>query len=805
MVTIPLRLLKVLARLVTPVLASPEGRFGVIAIATGILVALFARDLAIETFGWGLVPASLWLGGVLAIGLSRPTLIQKFWQPTVATGLIAVAAIGVLGILDGADDTLLEDSTYAGLAGEAIVRLPAEWKVGEATFAQTAGAVARIAVLVVISLNVLWPGRSRIIYILLGRMMLLVSKLTGKRIRQGELSLIALIKRRYEARKVAQAAAAEAKAQAIASGAVDTESSLQKNPSYVVSHSEPEVTGMVAPEGATAEDGIPAEPTPSSIVPDSLPQTTRDELWTGAEASAVSALVDAARRASGTLEEGDGTPAAADSESEVEEEAITTMPRFEWKLPDIKILGVGKSGGITKSEIQETSDLIVETLTDHGVDVSVDQVRTGPTVTMYGIAPGYNAGKATGSEQARATKRVRVDTILNREKDLALALASPSLRFEAPIPGASLVGIEVPNANPTMVALRSVMETEAFVEFEASAALPVALGIGSGGDAVFADLTKMPHTLVAGATGSGKSVCMNSIITGLLLYRTPAEVRLVLIDPKRVELTPYAGVPHLMIPPVVEADVAVNALKGLVTEMMERFQLLEKAGAKNIATYNEKSETNLPYIVVAVDELADLMLTSANEVERLLVRLAQLGRATGIHLVVATQRPSVDVVTGLIKANFPSRISFSLTSQIDSRTIIDSPGAEKLLGKGDMLFLPIDRAKPLRVQGAFLADNEVEEVVSHWQKSGGPPLPPLAIPEEVTSSFDDDSRSSGGGNDELFDRALELAHTQTKLSTSLLQRRLRIGYPRAARLMDELEDAGVVGPGEPGKPRVVIG
>jgi DNA segregation ATPase FtsK/SpoIIIE-like protein len=799
-VTMPLRFLKVLAGYVAPLIASPEGRFGIIAISAGISVTLFARELAIETFGWGLIPASLWLGVILVVGLSRPSLIQKFWQPAVATGLIAVAAIGVLGIPDGAEDSLLEDSTYAGLAGEAIVRLPAEWEVGEATFAQTAGAVARITVLVVLSLNVLWPGRSRIIYILLGRMMLLVSKLTGKWIRRAEMSLIALIKRKYEARKEAQAAAAEAAAEVIASAAVDTEAALQENPSYVVSHSEPEVTGMIAVDDDAEEADTPTGPTPSSIIPDSLPQPTRDELWTGAEASAVSALVDAARRASETLDEESDAPA----EIEPEEEAVTTMPRFEWKLPDLKILAVGKSGGITKSEIQETSDLIMETLTDHGVDVSVDQVRTGPTVTMYGIAPGYNAGRATGPDQTRTTKRVRVDTILNREKDLALALASPSLRFEAPIPGASLVGIEVPNTSPTMVALRSVMETEAFIAFESSADLPVALGIGSGGDAIFTDLTKMPHTLVAGATGSGKSVCMNSIITGLLLFKTPAEVRLVLIDPKRVELTPYAGVPHLMIPPIVEADIAVNALKALVTEMMERFQLLEKAGAKNIATYNEKSEVKLPYIVVAVDELADLMLTSANEVERLLVRLAQLGRATGIHLVIATQRPSVDVVTGLIKANFPSRISFSLTSQIDSRTIIDSPGAEKLLGKGDMLFLPIDRAKPLRVQGAFLADKEIESVVTHWQKAGGPPLPQLIIPEEIGSSYEDGDRPSGGG-DELFDRALELAHTQTKLSTSLLQRRLRIGYPRAARLMDELEDAGVVGPGEPGKPRVVIG
>jgi S-DNA-T family DNA segregation ATPase FtsK/SpoIIIE len=312
----------------------------------------------------------------------------------------------------------------------------------------------------------------------------------------------------------------------------------------------------------------------------------------------------------------------------------------------------------------------------------------------------------------------------------------------------------------------------------------------------------MPHTLVAGSTGSGKSVCINAIITGLIMTKTPLEVRLVMIDPKRVELTPYQGIPHLYTDVVVEADRAVIVLKSLVDEMMGRFRQLEKAGVKNISAYNEKVKEKMPYLVILVDELADLMLTGAGEVERLLVRLAQLGRATGLHLVVATQRPSVDVVTGLIKANFPSRISFAVMSQIDSRTILDSPGAEKLLGRGDMLYMPIDKPKPSRVQGAFLNDDEIEGVVTAWQNAGGPPLPELHVTFDEAGS--EDGLSSSSGTDSLFDQAVDLTRSQKTLSVSLLQRRLRIGYPRAARLMDELEDEGIVGAGEPGKPRPVL-
>ena len=786
---------------------SPEGRFGIVAIAAGLILGLLVRDEFIEALGWGIAPAAAWVGGIVLIGLTRPRLLLRHWKPAAATFFLAAAAIGALGILDGPEDFggepgLLAGSTVGGYVGDILVRKPAEWEFESASNLQLGFGSLRVLALLALGAAAMWPGRSRVFYVRLWALYAATGRAAYRTARVWTVQLNNALNARLKARR--DAAAARAAQNAKNAAAIATEASLQENPSFRVGHigkSEPEITGLIAEE--TAE-----------IVPDALPTPSREELWTGEEAAAVVALVTAAQAAAGVesgaaadtlIPDGD-SPKAEVEDTEVDE--IVEIPRFDWKLPPLDQLSKGQTGGITKTEVEATSDLIVQTLADHGVDVSVDQVRTGPTVTMYGVSPGYSVGRATSAAQdgqpQRATKRVRVDTILNREKDLALALASPSIRFEAPIPGASLVGIEVPNANPTGVALRSVMESDAFKEFEKEAALPISLGIGSGGDAIFADLTRMPHALIAGATGSGKSVCMNTIITGLLLLRTPAQVRMILIDPKRVELTPYTGVPHLMIPPIVEADVAVAALRAVVTEMMSRFQLLEKAGAKNIATYNENADVELPYIVIAVDELADLMLSSGNEVERLLVRLAQLGRATGIHLLVATQRPSVDVVTGLIKANFPSRISFSLTSQVDSRTIIDSPGAEKLLGKGDMLFLPIDRPKPLRVQGAFLADSEVEGVVKFWRNAGGPPMPQLAIPETLEEGPGVEI-GGGGGTDEMFNRALELAHTQTRLSTSLLQRRLRIGYPRAARLMDELEDAGVVSSGEPGKPRVVIG
>ena len=466
-----------------------------------------------------------------------------------------------------------------------------------------------------------------------------------------------------------------------------------------------------------------------------------------------------------------------------------------WNLPSDNLLQDIKSEKVNTEDINRKKELIVKTLHEHGIEVSVDQVKSGPSVTMYGLSPGYGN-----------SKRVRVDHILAREKDLALALANQNIRFQSPMPGESLVGIEVPNQKTTVVGLKELI-SEANEGVINNLSLPIALGTGSDNASLYCDLTKLPHLLVAGATGSGKSVCINSIITGFLMKMSPDDIRFVMIDPKRVELTPYSGIPHLLTDPIVEPSDAIKALKLMTEEMTFRFKQLEMDNSKNISTYNEKSKAKnrvkMPYIVIVVDELADLMLNSSNEVEKLLVRLAQLGRATGIHLIVATQRPSVDVVTGLIKANFPSRISFSVTSQIDSRTIIDSPGAEKLLGKGDMLFVPIDNPLPKRAQGILISDDEIDEIVRHWRNheifNPVKKIDLKTIIDEINDEF-----TEIDSDDDLVLQAQNLARGQKTLSTSYLQRRLRIGYPRAARLMDELEERGVVGPGDSGKAREVL-
>ena len=512
---------------------------------------------------------------------------------------------------------------------------------------------------------------------------------------------------------------------------------------------------------------------------------------------------------------------------EEDEEAVPdSYPNASaWDRPSLDILQDVPEGGITQEEIDRTAENIKTTLADYGVEVEVGETHPGPTVTMYGLVPGWirrhkqvtvtdDDGRPVLNEQGKRTTkrvetrtRVKVEAIASREKDLSLALRTPSIRIETPALGKSLVGIEIPNPNPSLVTLRGAMEGPEYRKLRESASLPVALGKGSGGEAVVIDLAKMPHLLVAGATGSGKSVCINTILSGLIVEKTPAELRLLLIDPKRVELTPYNGIPHLLTPVVVETDEVVGLLKGLIAEMMNRYRRMEEAGVRNISSYNKKMPDQMPYLVVAVDELADLMMTASFDVEQSLCRLAQMGRATGIHLIVATQRPSVDVVTGLIKANFPSRISFGVTSQIDSRTILDTAGAEKLLGKGDMLYQAVDAARPERVQGVFISDGEVEDLVEFWKTTPWLPLPTVALHTAGDGDLDEgspDLDEDDGDRDEMLDKAIELAHTQKKLSTSLLQRRLRIGYPRAARLMDQLEEEGLIGPSDGSKSRDVI-
>jgi DNA segregation ATPase FtsK/SpoIIIE-like protein len=501
---------------------------------------------------------------------------------------------------------------------------------------------------------------------------------------------------------------------------------------------------------------------------------------------------------------------------------ITDSMAASWTLPPRDLLKTAPLGGISKQEMADTGETIKRTLGEYGVEVEIGQIQPGPTVTMYGLIPGWvrrykqvkvtdDAGRPKLNDQgkpitarAETKTRVKVDSIMSREKDLGLALKTPSIRIETPVMGEALVGIEVPNPTPSLVTLRGVLESEEFQEQRDKAKLPIALGKGSGGEDVVIDLAKMPHLLVAGATGSGKSVCINTIVSGLISERTPSELRLLLIDPKRVELTPYNGIPHLLTPVVVETDQVVGLLKGLIQEMLNRYRRMEEEGVRNIDSFNRKVSDKMPYLVVAIDELADLMMTSSFEVEQTLCRLAQLGRATGIHLIVATQRPSVDVVTGLIKANFPSRISFGVTSQIDSRTILDTAGAEKLLGRGDMLYQAVDASRPERVQGVFISDGEIEDLVNYWQNTKWAPLPDVSLHSVGEEIYGGDPGGGLEAKDAMLDKAIELARHHNKLSTSLLQRRLRIGYPRAARLMDQLEDEGVIGPPDGSKSRDVI-
>ena len=496
-----------------------------------------------------------------------------------------------------------------------------------------------------------------------------------------------------------------------------------------------------------------------------------------------------------------------------------------WAKPPTDMLIDAHEGGITQEEMAGTGETIKRTLGEYGVEVEIGQTRPGPTVTLYGLVPGWvrrfkqvkvtdehGNSKLDASGKPVVTRvetktRVKVDSIISREKDLALALKTPSIRIETPVMGKSLVGIEVPNPSSTLVTLRRVMESTEFRGLRSSAKLPMALGKGSGGETSVIDLAKMPHLLVAGSTGSGKSVFINAILSCFLMEKTPAELRLLLIDPKRVELTPYNGIPHLLTPVVVETDQVVALLKGLIREMNGRYRLMEEMGVRNIEGYNNRTSLQMPYLVVAVDELADLMMSASFDVEQSLCRLAQLGRATGIHLIVATQRPSVDVVTGLIKANFPSRVSFAVSSQIDSRTILDTAGAEKLLGRGDMLYQSVDASRPERIQGVFVSDNEIDDLVKFWRTTTWAPLPKVslhAVGDAENSEDDDDGEEGMGSRDEMLDRAIDLAQRHSKFSTSLLQRRLRIGYPRAARLMDQLEDEGVVGPSDGSKSRDVI-
>jgi len=473
-----------------------------------------------------------------------------------------------------------------------------------------------------------------------------------------------------------------------------------------------------------------------------------------------------------------------------------------WKLPPLDILEKTQEVQFTEADNQKRAKLIEDALASYGVEGKVVQINAGPTVTQFGIEPGWDRkfketkekdkdGNVKVHVEEASKTRVKVDRITSLANDLALALAAPSLRIEAPVPGKAIIGIEVPNTVSSAVSLRGVIETNNFQKMEAKSKLALALGKGAGGEAVAADLTKMPHLLIAGSTGSGKTVCLNAIISCLLMFNTPNDVRFILVDPKRVELTSYNSLPHLAAPVIVEPEKAVEALRWLAMEMDKRYQKMATVSARNIESYNKgrTGTDKLSYLVLVIDELADLMMTGGDEVERILCRLAQLARAVGIHLVVATQRPSVDVITGLIKANFPTRISFAVVSQVDSRTILDSVGAEKLLGRGDMLYMPTEADKPKRLQGCFLSDAEIERLVYFWGNQKKDDIPSLKLDE--LPFIPAMGKRSTVPEDPLLVEARKLSLEHKQLSASFLQRHLRIGYPRAARLMEQLQEEGV--------------
>lgn len=481
------------------------------------------------------------------------------------------------------------------------------------------------------------------------------------------------------------------------------------------------------------------------------------------------------------------------SQNEIVEEISKNQDEvkiIEYKYPTIDLLAENK----IKTNVQDKKDLLnnakilEETLLSFGVEAKVVQVSRGPSVTRYELHP---------------SPGVKVSKIVNLSDDLALNLAAPSVRIEAPIPGKAAVGIEVPNREVVPVMLREVLESSEFIDFNSRVAF--ALGKDIGGKCIVTDISKMPHLLIAGATGSGKSVCINTLIASMVYKSSPDDVKMLLIDPKVVELSVYNGIPHLLIPVVTDPKKAASALYWAVNEMTQRYKLFADNNVRNIESYNKLIETRdngqkLPQIIIIIDELADLMMVAANDVEDAICRLAQMARAAGMHLVIATQRPSVDVITGVIKANIPSRISFAVSSQIDSRTILDMAGAEKLLGKGDMLFMPIGENKPIRIQGAFISEKEVETVVGFLRESAIANYSDKII-EEIEKKTTQETHSNEVEEDELLPEAIKIGFDYGQISASMLQRRLRIGFNRASRIVEEMEARGIVGPQEGSKPR----
>lgn len=480
----------------------------------------------------------------------------------------------------------------------------------------------------------------------------------------------------------------------------------------------------------------------------------------------------------------------------LETTVLTNVPgaiKAVWEYPPLSLLADTIGGKADRGDVKKNADIIEQTLESFGIKARVVEVNGGPAVTQYAI------------EIAVGTKLSKITTLQN---DLALALAAPTgqIRIEAPIPGRNLVGIEIPNRSPEFVSLKKMLTSKQLKHSPSK--LAIGLGLNVAAETVISDIEKMPHVLIAGATGSGKSVSINAFLCTILFRASPEEVKLLLVDPKRVELTGYNGIPHLLTPVIVDPAQVISALKWTVKEMERRYKVFAEVGARNIQGYNELSGFQaMPYLLIVIDELADIMLFSPSEVEEAITRLAQMARATGIHLIVSTQRPSTDVITGLIKANIPCRIAFSVTSMVDSRVILDMPGAEKLLGKGDMLYTPPDQAKPTRIQGTYVSDREIDALIRWLKEKGVQPTYDDAVTQKYQTGRGPvgDLAGPGGENlDEQFEEAVRIVTMHDRASASLLQRRLSVGYARAARILDQLQHYQIVGPAEGSKPREVL-
>lgn len=486
------------------------------------------------------------------------------------------------------------------------------------------------------------------------------------------------------------------------------------------------------------------------------------------------------------------TAAPAPQKSVVADELVQNMAgqNAVWKYPPLSLLSDKVGSSADRGDVKKQASTIEKTLESFGIAARVAEINGGPAVTQYAL------------ELSSGTK---IAKIANLQHDIALALATPTgtVRVEAPIPGKSLVGIEVPNRSLEVVAIKPLLASEEMAKSKSK--LSVVLGRDTASKPMIVDIARMPHCLIAGTTGSGKSACLNAFITSLLYRNSPDELKLILIDPKRVEMSGFNDIPHLLCPVITEPDKILSSLKWAMSEMDRRYKLFQSVGVRNIQGYNDMSGFQaLPNIVIVIDELADLMMFAPVEVEDAITRLAQLARATGIHLVVATQRPSVDVITGLIKANIPCRIAFNVSSMVDSRVILDTPGAEKLLGRGDMLFMPPDASKPMRIQGSFVQDGEVNNMIKFIKEHSAGPQYTKEVTEMPIGKVGGKGGGDTGDRDDLFEEAVRTIVQYEKASASLLQRRLRVGYARAARLMDELEEAGIIGPGEGSKPRDVM-